>query len=103
MRVGERSEGVPLVAVAAILVAIAVVSVTSVSARSHPTCFGKTATIVGTDHPDKISGTRGKDVIAAQGGNDLIEAKGHRADHGKDVICGGVATTGSSATPIPRS
>ena len=42
------------------------------SARSRPTCFGRPATIVGTNHADRISGTRGRDVIIAGNGNDLV-------------------------------
>jgi Ca2+-binding RTX toxin-like protein len=84
-----RSRGALLATVAAILVAGAAVGVTDLSARSRPTCFGKTATIIGTNHNDRIGGTARKDVIAAQGGDDLIEAKGHKADHGEDIVCGG--------------
>jgi Ca2+-binding RTX toxin-like protein len=59
------------------------------NARSRPTCFGKPATIVGTNHHDVIKGRPGKDVIAALGGQDVIKAPNTRVNHGKDVVCGG--------------
>jgi hypothetical protein len=67
---------------------IVLLCATTGTARERPTCFGKRATIVGTNHRDKISGTRYSDVIVARGGNDVIEAHG-RANHGHDLICGG--------------
>ena len=48
------------------------------------TCFGETATIVGTDGADTLTGTPGNDVIAGLGGNDQIAGGG-----GDDTICGG--------------
>jgi myo-inositol-hexaphosphate 3-phosphohydrolase len=48
------------------------------------TCFGETATIVGTEGNDIIIGTEGKDVIVGLGGVDDIKGRG-----GDDVICGG--------------
>jgi Ca2+-binding RTX toxin-like protein len=59
------------------------------SAHARPTCFGKPATIVGTNHHDVIGGTPGKDVIAALGGQDVIKAPNTRRNHGKDIVCGG--------------
>ena len=47
-------------------------------------CKGKTATIVGDDGPNKLSGTPAADVIAALGGNDKLSGLA-----GKDVLCGG--------------
>jgi len=64
-------------------------SAPSGGADGRPMCFGKPATIVGTDHRDVIEGTPGKDVIAALGGRDVIEAPNNRLSHGKDVVCGG--------------
>jgi len=58
-------------------------------ARSRPTCFGKPATIVGSNGPNTISGTRYSDVILAIGGSDVIKAKGNKANHGRDFICAG--------------
>jgi hypothetical protein len=57
----------------------------------RPTCFGKPATIVGTNHRDVISKklTRGKDIVVAKGGSDLVQASSTRNNHGEDVICGG--------------
>ena len=49
-----------------------------------PTCRGLTATIVGTDAADVLSGTPGADVIVALGGNDLVSGGG-----GDDVVCAG--------------
>jgi RTX calcium-binding nonapeptide repeat (4 copies) len=49
-----------------------------------PACQGKTATIVGTEGPDKLSGTPAADVIAALGGNDKVSGLA-----GNDTICGG--------------
>lgn len=53
-------------------------------ADAAPTCFGKPATIIGTDGPDVIYGTNGPDVIYAGGGDDTIYGLG-----GDDLICGG--------------
>jgi Ca2+-binding RTX toxin-like protein len=49
------------------------------------TCNGQPATIVGTDHADRIIGTDGPDVIVGLGGYDHIQGGG-----GDDVICGGM-------------
>ena len=56
------------------------------AAQAAPTCFGRTATIVGTDAPDgdNLNGTDGVDVIVGLGGRDQIAALG-----GDDFICGG--------------
>lgn len=67
---------------------VALSSVTTGAAKNRPTCSGKPATIVGTNHADRISGTRRSDVIVARDGNDVIKAKGRR-NHGRDIICGG--------------
>ena len=65
--------------------------VASVTAPSFATpaeephrCFGKVATIVGTDGPDFLKGTRGPDVIVGLGGTDEIWAFA-----GNDLVCGG--------------
>jgi Ca2+-binding RTX toxin-like protein len=44
-------------------------------AEAAPKCFGKPATIVGTNGNNKITGTPGKDVIVAKAGNDTIQSK----------------------------
>ena len=49
-----------------------------------PTCFGATATIVGTAANNVINGTAGRDVIVGLGGADTINGLG-----GDDLICGG--------------
>jgi Ca2+-binding RTX toxin-like protein len=49
-----------------------------------PKCFGKRATLVGTQGNNTIRGTRRADVIVAKGGNDRINGRG-----GNDRICGG--------------
>lgn len=48
------------------------------------TCFGKPATIIGTDGNNALNGTLGNDVIVGLGGNDAINGGG-----GDDFICGG--------------
>jgi Ca2+-binding RTX toxin-like protein len=53
-------------------------------ARAAPTCFGRTATIVGTGGNDKLVGTTGADVIVGRSGADIIRGRG-----GNDRICGG--------------
>ena len=42
------------------------------TAQTAPTCFGKAATIVGTEGNDTLSGTTGTDVIAALDGDDTV-------------------------------
>jgi hypothetical protein len=49
-----------------------------------PTCRGRTATIVGTNHADTLRGTPRRDVIVALRGNDTIRGRA-----GNDVICAG--------------
>src|SRR5919106_1199611 len=69
----------------AILSALAlVVSVFVGSAGAAQTCFGKRATIRGTNGPDTLRGTNGPDVIFGGGGNDRIIGAG-----GNDKICSG--------------
>ncbi len=53
-------------------------------ATAQVTCYGKTATIVGTDGNNIINGTKYPDVIAGLGGNDTINGAS-----GNDLICGG--------------
>lgn len=48
-------------------------------------CFGRRATIVGSQGNDRIIGTRGNDVIVGLGGRDLIFG-----GFGNDLICGGL-------------
>ena len=57
-------------------------------AEATPKCFGKRATIVGTNRDGarsvELKGTRGDDVIVGLRGIDFIDARG-----GDDLICGG--------------
>jgi Ca2+-binding RTX toxin-like protein len=46
-------------------------------------CYGRRATIVGTNGANKLRGTNGADVIVARGGKDTVNGGG-----GKDLICG---------------
>lgn len=48
------------------------------------TCFGETATILGTNGSEFLNGTNGPDVIVGLGGNDTIQGL-----DGDDLICGG--------------
>ena len=84
-RQGRCALGLAVLLAAVVWLASATVG----AARAKPTCFGKPATIVGTNHRDVISGTGHRDVIVVRAGNDVIKATGPKANHGKDVICGG--------------
>src|SRR5918999_5467696 len=74
-------------------IAIVVLTGASMIVPSHavaaaPTCFGKRATIVGTNRNKRerveLKGTPGNDVIVGLGGYDYIDARG-----GNDLICAG--------------
>lgn len=52
-------------------------------AAQGPTCFGVSATIIGTQGADSLVGTSGRDVIVGRGGGDTIRGAG-----GHDLICG---------------
>lgn len=54
------------------------------TAAAAPTCFGRRASIVGTDGNDILTGTADRDVIAALRGDDQIAGMG-----GNDLICAG--------------
>ncbi len=54
------------------------------AATAQVTCYGKTATIVGTEGNNVLNGTKYPDVIAGLGGNDTINGAS-----GNDLICGG--------------
>jgi Ca2+-binding RTX toxin-like protein len=51
---------------------------------ARPSCYGKVATIVGTEGDDFIKGTARSDVIVGRGGKDRIDG-----GEGNDIICGG--------------
>ena len=51
---------------------------------SRPKCYGKVATIVGTERDDDIVGTAKADVIVGRGGRDIING-----GRGNDVLTGG--------------
>jgi hypothetical protein len=81
-------------AAAAAVAAVAIVALSLVpvgDARGRPECFGKTATIVGTNGSDVIDKklTAGTDVVAAEGGDDVIAAEHTRRNNGEDIYCGG--------------
>lgn len=57
-------------------------------------CFGRAATILGTEGPDQIGGTPGDDVIVALGGNDTVFAR-----EGSDTVCGDAGTDIISGGP----
>ena len=78
---GRPAAWMVTVAMSAALLAVPVSQ--SVDAAT-PKCFGKAATIVGTNGRDIIKGTRRADVIVAKGGKDTIVGRG-----GNDLICAG--------------
>jgi Ca2+-binding RTX toxin-like protein len=77
---------VGLLGVAALIV---LVVASTGSARARGSCFGKTATITGTNGSDNIKLTAQKDIVDAKGGNDTIQANSTKTNHGADIICGG--------------
>ncbi|MEO7198229.1 MAG: hypothetical protein ABIZ50_07120 [Solirubrobacterales bacterium] len=54
------------------------------SVPADPFCARRTATIVGTEGPDRLRGTSGADVISAGSGDDLVIGRDRN-----DLICGG--------------
>ncbi len=60
------------VLVTSAVLALAAVSVPSAASAALPTCFGRAATIVGTDGDDRIVGTSGSDVIVALDGAPVV-------------------------------
>lgn len=59
--------------------------------RCTKTCFGKRATLCGTNGRDRLTGTRQRDVIVGRGGNDIINGRGgdDRICCGEDTLLGG--------------
>jgi Ca2+-binding RTX toxin-like protein len=66
------------------VVALATLVLPAVADAGTQRCFGRRATIVGTNRGDVIRGTARADVIVALGGSDTINGRG-----GNDRICGG--------------
>lgn len=62
----------------------------------RPTCFGRRATLVGTDGADTLVGTPEGDVIVAGAGNDVIRGRG-----GVDFVCAGDGDDDISGGPNP--
>ncbi len=82
MRRGRRRFIAP--AALALAVFLAMVPATLPVDAAAPRCFGRNATVVGTNGDDELTGTNGRDVFVTRGGSDVINAKG-----GKDFICTG--------------
>ncbi|MGH2694765.1 MAG: calcium-binding protein [Actinomycetota bacterium] len=79
----------------AVLAALSVGGSLTLATGAHaarPRCFGKRATIVGTNGRDRIRGTKGPDVIVTKGGNDSVFGLG-----GNDRICAGRGRDGVAA------
>jgi Ca2+-binding RTX toxin-like protein len=51
---------------------------------ARPKCFGKRATILGSQRNDRLRGTPKADVIVGRGGDDVITGR-----DGRDLLCGG--------------
>ena len=66
------------------LLVLAFIAAAVPAASATATCFGKAATIVGTEGRDELVGTAGDDVIVGLGGWDHIRGRA-----GDDLICGG--------------
>lgn len=85
----RRSRQLLTTAIAAAAVVLAVALAGPLDGRSaegqpRPLCFGKPATIIGSQRTEDILGTEGADVIVGLGGSDAILAIG-----GDDRVCGG--------------
>lgn len=61
-----------------------VIGIAAATDPRSPHCYGKPATIVGTDGNDVLFGTHEADVIVAGAGSDIVFGLG-----GDDVVCGG--------------
>src|SRR6185436_15426148 len=75
------------------LLLVTIVLFPATASAAKPTCFGLKATIVGTNHADKLIGTDKKDVIVGLGGADKIKGGDKRdyicAGKGADTVKGG--------------
>jgi Ca2+-binding RTX toxin-like protein len=74
---------------ALVLVCLALGTASGAAQVAAVTCFGATATIVGTERNDAIFGTQGPDVIATLGGDDTVVAGA-----GSDLVCTGPGNDG---------
>jgi RTX calcium-binding nonapeptide repeat (4 copies) len=80
----RRSEQLVLTTIAALALLVVPLEGRSAEVQTRPLCFGKPATIVGSQRTDGIIGTPGADVIVSFGGSDSILALG-----GNDRVCSG--------------
>lgn len=78
-----RHRWVPPVLACALAASLSLV-VPPLLAAAPPTCAGETATLVGTDGPDRLSGTPRRDVVVGLAGDDVIDGLA-----GPDLLCGG--------------
>ncbi len=86
----NRRRGISLlIGLTAVAALAALVVATAGSARARGSCYGKPATITGTNGPNNIKLTAKKDIVDARGGNDTIQASSSKTNHGKDIVCGG--------------
>ena len=65
------------------IIVLLVLGAAPMASAGEPTCFGRTATILGTGDAERIQGTSGSDVIIGLGGRDIIFAA-----EGDDFVCG---------------
>lgn len=78
------------IALVAVLAALMVLAVVPKAYGQTAKCFGKAATIEGTQGPDTIPGTFGSDVIVSFAGQDLVRGDADFSgtpEGGKDFIC----------------
>jgi Ca2+-binding RTX toxin-like protein len=66
-----------------VLIGVATLALAPRADSSTPSCFGKPATIVGTEGDETLFGTDGNDVIVGLGGDDQVIAR-----DGDDLVCG---------------
>jgi Ca2+-binding RTX toxin-like protein len=63
------------IAAAVVTLAAGLLLIAVPDSDAAPRCFGKQATKVGTNGPDRITGSPRKDVIVTLGGDDVVQAK----------------------------
>jgi len=79
------------------LLLVTIVLFPATASAAKPTCFGLKATIVGTNHADKLVGTDKKDVIVGLGGADKI-----KGGDGNDLIFGAGSRLSEGRPPRGR-